>query len=69
MYNIGKQSIEQKYEIMPNVEKLSLTEAINILIKLGISYEIDGDGGKIEKQLPPAGTKINLNNNVLLITN
>ena len=64
-----KQSIEQKYEIMPNVEKLSLTEAINILIKLGVSYEIDGDGGKIEKQLPPAGTKINLNNNVLLITN
>jgi stage V sporulation protein D (sporulation-specific penicillin-binding protein) len=62
-------SIEPKYEIMPNVENLSLTEAINMLIKLGISYEIDGEGGKIEKQLPPAGTLINLNNSILLVTN
>lgn len=59
----------QKYEIMPQVENLSLLEAINVLTKLGISYEIDGSGGKISRQLPPAGTKINLNNNILLITN
>ena len=64
-----KTDVTQKYEIMPQVENLSLFEAVNTLSKLGISYEIDGNGDKISRQLPPAGTKINLNNNILLITN
>ena len=54
---------------MPNVVGLSLSEATNKLISLGINYEIDGEGGKIIKQLPPVGTKINLNDSIILITN
>ena len=63
------ESVEIKYEIMPNVVGLPLAEATSKLISLGICYEIDGDGGKIIKQLPPVGTKINLNDSVVLITN
>ena len=43
--------------------------ATSILAKEGINFEIDGDGGFVEKQLPPAGTKINLNDYIVLITN
>ena len=54
---------------MPDVVGKSLTETIKMLNNLGISYEIDGDGGTVERQLPPAGTNIDLNSTVVLITN
>lgn len=63
------ENVEIKYSTMPNVVGLSLSEATNKLISLGINYEIDGEGGKIIKQLPPVGTKINLNDSIILITN
>lgn len=61
--------VETKYAVMPDVVGKSLTDAIKMLNSLNISYEIDGDGGIIEKQLPPAGTNIDLNLSVVLITN
>lgn len=54
--------------IMPQVVGLSLANAVAELKKVGLEYEIDGDGGIIKKQLPPAGTKIYKGSVVLLIT-
>lgn len=62
-----KDVISEYFE-MPNLEGLSLLEAITILNEVGVSYEIDGDGGMVVKQLPPAGTKVDKNSTVLIIT-
>lgn len=60
--------VETKYIEMPDLINKSLLEASIILKNLDISYEIDGEGGKIIKQLPPAGTKIESNDTVVIIT-
>ncbi len=54
--------------IMPEVTGYSLANAIVELRKLGLEYEIDGDGGVVKKQLPPAGTILYKGQTVLLIT-
>ena len=56
----------EKNITMPDLVGKSLTEAINALIELGLTYEIDGEGGVILDQLPPAGTKLFKNANVIL---
>ena len=53
---------------MPQVVGLSLANAVAELKKVGLEYEIDGDGSIITKQLPPAGTKIYKGSVVLLVT-
>ena len=62
------ESIVIEEVVMPDLEGLSLTEAILELEKLGIKYEIDGEGGFVKRQLPPAGTMIEKGSIVLLIT-
>lgn len=62
------EDVEHEYVTMPNLIGLSLSEASKKLIELGISYEIDGEGGVIQKQLPPAGTQVDKNDTVLLVT-
>ena len=52
-----------KPEVKDNIE------AVSTLIKLGLTYEIDGEGAIIKNQLPPAGTMLFKNANVILITN
>lgn len=54
--------------IMPQVTGYSLTDAILELKKVGLECEIDGSGGTIVKQLPPAGTMLNKGDTVLLVT-
>ncbi len=54
---------------MPNLVGKSLSESVKILIELGLNYEIDGDGGVITGQLPPPGTMLFKNANVILTTN
>lgn len=54
---------------MPDVLGLPLTSALESLIKLEIMYEIEGEGGYVTKQLPPAGTKISKSTTVLIDTN
>ena len=56
----------EKNITMPDLVGKSLTEAINKLIELGLVYEIDGEGGIVTGQLPPAGTKLFKNANVIL---
>lgn len=69
-YNIPKDdpSVVLEEVIMPQVVGLSLANAVAELKKVGIEYEIDGDGSIITKQLPPAGTKIYKGSVVLLVT-
>ena len=62
------EDVKKEFIDMPNVEGLSLSEASELLIKLGIEYEIYGDGGKITKQLPPEGEKIAIGDTIVLIT-
>ena len=53
---------------MPDLIGLSLTQAINELVKLGLTYQIDGDGGVVTGQIAPAGTMLFQGANVILIT-
>lgn len=57
----------EKTITMPNLMGKSLTEAVNEMINLGLQYEIDGEGGVVTNQLPPPGTKLFKNANVILI--
>ena len=61
--------VQNEYFEMPDLVNKSLLEAITILNEIGVSYEVDGEGGIILKQLPPPGTKVDKNDTVLLITN
>ena len=54
---------------MPDLVGMSLTKAINKIIELGLTYEIDGDGGVVTGQIAPAGTMLFKGANVILITN
>ena len=54
--------------LMPELIGKSLTEACNELIKLGINYEIAGDGGVVVSQLPYSNAVINKTTTVVLTT-
>ncbi len=54
--------------VMPNLVGLSLGDALIELKKIGLFCEIEGDGGVIKEQLPPAGTLINEGSTILLTT-
>lgn len=69
-YNFPKddQTIVLEEVIMPELTGYSLANAGAELKKLGLFYEVDGDGGVVKKQLPPAGTILYKGQTVLLIT-
>lgn len=69
-YNMPKddQTVVIEKVTMPQVTDYSLTKAIEIIKNAGLEIEIDGSGGKILKQLPPAGTILNKGDTVLLVT-
>lgn len=60
--------VEPKFFDMPDLVNTSLLNACTILNSMGVSYEVDGEGGIIVKQLPPAGTQVNYNDTVVIIT-
>lgn len=62
------ETAEITYAEMPDVTGLPLTTATETLIKLGISYEIDGAGGFVTRQLPPPKTKVASNETILIVT-
>lgn len=69
--NIAKDSdvqLELNIEV-PNLVGMSLTQACVTLSKLGLNYEIQGDGGFIIAQLPAPGTMVCKNQSIYLITN
>lgn len=63
-----QKEVEKTIE-MPDLIGKSLSDAVTTLIQLGLTYEIDGDGGVIVNQLPPAGTMLFKHANVILVTN
>lgn len=62
------ESVVKEEVIMPELTGLSLAEALVELSKCGLQCEIDGSGGIIKDQLPPAGTKLYKGDTVLLVT-
>lgn len=68
--NIPKENEEIKLEYikMPNVVGLTVSEASEILIKMGIDFELYGESGKIIKQLPPEGEDIAVGDTIVLIS-
>lgn len=69
-YDMPKDDVSVVLEtvVMPEVTGYSLTNAILELKKVGLNFEIDGSGGIIKEQLPPAGTILNKGDTILLIT-
>ncbi len=51
---------------MPDLINKTLTEAVTMLVSLGLSYEIDGEGLTITNQLPPAGTKVKVTDTIII---
>lgn len=59
--NIKPQDEEQKpkeYVEMPSLVGMSLADACEKLLSVGLYYELDGEGGKVVGQYPPTGTKL-----------
>ena len=54
--------------LMPDLEGKSLGDALIELKAIGLECEIDGEGGVILRQLPPAGTSIKKGSTILLET-
>lgn len=53
---------------MPDLVGLSLADAAGKLKKIGLDYELDGEGQYILRQLPPENTQIPKGTTVVLIT-
>ena len=62
------EDIVVEYVTMPDVEGRPLAEVAAELKAIGLSFELDGNGEYITKQLPPAGTSVQKGESVLLVT-
>lgn len=49
---------QKEFVQMPNLVGLSISEACEKLVMMGLGYEIDGEGGRVIAQYPPVGTKL-----------
>ncbi len=52
--------------VLPDLTGMTVAQAKNILYKLGLYYETDGDGNTIQSQLPAGGATVDKTNTVLL---
>ena len=62
------ESIVVEYVDMPDLVGLSLADALIEVKKLGLDYEIDGEGEFVINQLAPYGTSVQKGSTVILIT-
>ena len=53
---------------MPDITGWLLSDAAVELGKLGLFYETDGEGGVVNRQLPPAGTTLAKGDTIILVT-
>ena len=53
---------------MPDITGWQLSDAAVELGKLGLFYETDGEGGVVNRQLPPAGTTLAKGDTIILVT-
>lgn len=54
--------------VMPNLEGLSITEAVSLLKQIGLQYELSGEAGNIVSQFPVSGAIIKKNSVVFIAT-
>ena len=59
---------EVKTVTVPLLEKMNISDAKNALYKLGLSWDIKGDGETVNYQFPPEGETINKNSKIILYT-
>ncbi len=60
--------VEQKPSFeMPNVVGMSVTNAYKELTRCGLYYEVCGEGEKVTKQLPVAGSLITTDNSAIIV--
>ncbi len=52
------EEVKKEYVLMPNLVGLSLVEASQKIVELGLEYELDGEGGWVVSQYPPEGTML-----------
>ncbi|MDD4839092.1 MAG: penicillin-binding transpeptidase domain-containing protein [Clostridia bacterium] len=62
-----KAIIGDKFEL-PSFEGMTLNQAKNALTKLGLYFEVSGDGNVVKSQFPVVGAEVDKRNTVLLIT-
>lgn len=63
------ENIEPKeYVEMPYLDGMGINESVNMLEKLGLKYEIAGEGEKVTSALPAVGTQVEKGDIVLLRT-
>ncbi len=60
---------EESYFSIPSLVGLTLSEAVILLEKNKIYYEIDGDGGVVTSQFPSAGSLVRQGSYVVITTN
>lgn len=53
---------------MPDVTGMTVSAASIVLQKVGIYFETDGEGDRVLRQLPPAGTTVACGDTIILIT-
>lgn len=53
---------------LPDFTGMTLTQAKSLLSKLGLYFEVDGEGGEVLGQYPDAGVTVDKRNAVLLLT-
>lgn len=68
--NIPKENETASIEFvqMPDITGWLLSDAAVELGKLGLFYETDGEGGVVNRQLPPAGTTLAKGDTIILVT-
>ncbi len=63
------ESIVVKNIVVPDLINMSLSQALVKLEKLGVYYEIDGEGEKIINQFPSPGKEISQSSTIIIQTN
>ncbi|MEX1030340.1 MAG: penicillin-binding transpeptidase domain-containing protein [Paenibacillaceae bacterium] len=62
------QLLDNSGVLMPDLNDTSLTEAKDLLSRIGISYDVIGNGQKVVQQHPMAGTRIGLEQRGYIVT-
>jgi penicillin-binding protein 2B len=62
------QLLDNSGVLMPDLKDASLTEAKDLLARIGISYDVVGNGQKVLQQHPMAGTRIGLEQRGYMVT-
>lgn len=63
-----KKEIETKKIEIPNFVSMSITQAVALLEKMGVYYEVSGEGERVLNQFPLPGTEVEKSTTILINT-